>query len=88
MAILGRNVETWQLLDRINDLEARIGALEQGRAEAGEARTFVVGDASLTLKKDGSIELRGNDITIRASGRINIQAAGDLTLRGSRIHQN
>jgi Cytochrome P450 len=88
MAILGRNVETWQLLNVINDLEARISSLERGWQEPGDVRTISVGDASLVMKKDGTIELRGKDITIRASGRIDIRAAGDLALKGSKTIQN
>jgi type VI secretion system secreted protein VgrG len=40
------------------------------------------------MKKDGTIELRGKDIAIRASGRIEIKAATDLVLKGSRTVEN
>ena len=88
MAILGRTVDTWQLLNIIKDLEARITSLERGSEGLAEARSIEVGDASLLMKKDGTIELRGKDVTIRASGRIELKAASDLVLKGSKIVQN
>ena len=88
MAILGRHVETWQLVDLINDLEARIKSLERGAEDPQDVKTIRVGDASVVLKKDGTITLHGKDITIRASGKIQLQAAGDLVLKGSKIAQN
>jgi hypothetical protein len=88
MAILGHNVESWQLLQVINDLEARVRSLERGAENLQDVKTISVGDASLIMKKDGTIELRGKDITIRASGHIRIHATRDLELKGSKIAQN
>ena len=88
MPILGRNVESWQLLEVINDLEARIRSLEQGPVESSDVKSIIVGEAALVMKKDGTIELRGKDITIRASGKIDIRASRDLTLKGSKIVDN
>jgi hypothetical protein len=87
MAILGNNVEMWQLLNVISDLEARIASLER-REGLQDLKAINVGDASLVMKKDGTIELRGKDIAIRASGRIEIKAATDLVLKGSRTVEN
>jgi hypothetical protein len=87
MAILGNNVEMWQLLNVISDLEARIASLERGEG-LQDLKAINVGDASLVMKKDGTIELRGKDIAIRASGRIEIKAATDLVLKGSRTVEN
>ena len=47
-----------------------------------------VGDASLILTKDGSIEVKGRDINVNGSGRVNIRAASDLALRGAKILEN
>ena len=33
------------------------------------------GDASITMKKDGTIEIKGKDITIEGSGKINVKAS-------------
>jgi type VI secretion system secreted protein VgrG len=40
------------------------------------------------LKKDGTVVLKGKNITIDGSGKINIKAAGDVTIKGSKIGQN
>jgi len=46
------------------------------------------GSASITMKKDGTIEIKGKDIAIVGSGRIDVKAGGNLTLKGSKIVQN
>lgn len=55
---------------------------------AGDSITLTCGDASFQLKKDGTILLKGKDITIKGSGKINIDAGGDVTIKGSKINQN
>ena len=49
---------------------------------------FTTGDASITMKKDGTITIKGKDITIEGSGKINVKASGDLVLKGSKIAGN
>jgi ribosomal protein S17 len=46
------------------------------------------GDAVILLKKDGTIMIDGKDITVQASGKINVKATSDLVLKGSRILEN
>jgi len=46
------------------------------------------GDAMLTMKKDGTIQIKGKDIVIDASGKISIKASGDIVMKGSNIKQN
>ncbi len=46
------------------------------------------GDASIVLKKDGTITIKGKDITISGSGKINIKASSDIAMKGSKISQN
>ena len=55
---------------------------------AGDELVIVVGASSLTMKKDGTIVLKGKDITLDASGKINAKASGDVVLKGSKIQQN
>ncbi len=47
-----------------------------------------VGDASLTMKKDGTIELKGKDVTIEGSGKVTLKADSDLTLKGAKVNIN
>lgn len=46
------------------------------------------GSAELNLKKDGSVDLKGKDVTIKASGKINATASSDVVIKGSKIKQN
>ncbi len=46
------------------------------------------GDASIALKKDGTIVIKGKDITIKGSGKINVKADSDIIMKGSKIEQN
>jgi type VI secretion system secreted protein VgrG len=55
---------------------------------AGDAVTIGSGSASIQLKKDGTIVIKGKDITIEGSGKINVKASSDLVMKGSKIKQN
>jgi type VI secretion system secreted protein VgrG len=66
-------------------------ALKVGKAlviEAGDAITLKTGSASITMKKDGTITIKGKDITIEGSGKINAKASSDVVIKGSKILQN
>jgi type VI secretion system secreted protein VgrG len=56
--------------------------------DAGDSVTIKTGDASITMKKDGTIQIKGKDITIKGSGKINVKADGDIVMKGSKIKQN
>jgi len=56
--------------------------------QAGDEISFVTGDASITMKKDGTIQIKGKDITITGSGKIGIKAGGDVVIKGSKIAEN
>jgi type VI secretion system secreted protein VgrG len=60
-----------------------------------EELVLEIGDASLVMKKDGTIFIEGRDVTIKASGRaevngqrINVKAMSTLTLKGQKIEEN
>jgi type VI secretion system secreted protein VgrG len=46
------------------------------------------GKASILLKKNGDIEISGNNIKIEATGKIDVTAKSDVTIKGSKIGQN
>jgi type VI secretion system secreted protein VgrG len=46
------------------------------------------GDASITLKKDGTIEIKGKDITAKGSGNINVKASSNVKIKGSSVGIN
>lgn len=58
------------------------------RVTAGDIITFTTGSASLILKKNGDIQLKGSNITVDGSGKVNVKAAGDVALKGSKVTQN
>ena len=55
---------------------------------AGDQITLKTGSASITMKKDGTITLKGKDISLNGSGKINIKASSDVIIKGSKIAQN
>jgi type VI secretion system secreted protein VgrG len=40
------------------------------------------------MQKDGTIIIKGKDITIQGSGKINVKADSDVVVKGSKILQN
>ena len=55
---------------------------------AADEATVKSGSAQLELNKDGSVTLRGRDITTSASGRVNVKSSGNTVVKGSKIGQN
>jgi len=55
---------------------------------AGDEVTIKTGDASITMKKDGTITIKGKDITIQGSGKINVKADSDVVMKGSKVTSN
>ena len=56
--------------------------------DAANEITLQSGSASITLKKDGTITIKGNDITLDGGGNINVKAASNVAVKGSKITQN
>jgi type VI secretion system secreted protein VgrG len=56
--------------------------------EAGDAITFRTGSASIAMKQNGEITIRGTDITIVGSGKVNVKASSDVVVRGSKVLTN
>jgi len=55
---------------------------------AGDSITLKTGSASITMKKNGDITIKGNNITMQGSGKINVKASSNLTLKGSKVTSN
>ncbi len=56
--------------------------------DAGESIVLKCGSAAIAMKKDGTISIEGKDITIKGSGKIDVKASGEITMKGSKINQN
>ncbi len=55
---------------------------------AGDQIQLQTGDASIILKKDGTITIKGKDIKLSGSGKITVKADSDVVMKGSKISQN
>ena len=55
---------------------------------AGDEVSIETGDAMIAMKKDGTIKIKGKNVTIEASGKITIKSDGKMTLKGSQILEN
>ncbi|HMN43948.1 MAG TPA: type VI secretion system tip protein TssI/VgrG [Povalibacter sp.] len=56
--------------------------------DVGDQITIKTGSASITMKKDGTITIKGKDITLDGSGKINVKASSDIAIKGSKVTQN
>ncbi|HET9985781.1 MAG TPA: type VI secretion system tip protein TssI/VgrG [Longimicrobiales bacterium] len=56
--------------------------------DAGDEILLKTGEASILLKKDGTITIKGKDIKIEGSGKINVKASGDVVVKGSKVQAN
>ncbi len=65
----------------------RIGA--KGVTVSGTDKVdLVTGSAAIQMKKDGTIVIKGKDITLDGSGTIAVKATGDVNVKGSKIGGN
>jgi type VI secretion system secreted protein VgrG len=56
--------------------------------EAKDSITIKTGSAEILMKKDGTITIKGKDITVKGSGKVNVDASSDIVMKGSNILQN
>jgi type VI secretion system secreted protein VgrG len=56
--------------------------------EAGDEIVLKTGEASITLKKDGTITIKGKDLKLDGSGKVNVKAGSDVVIKGSKVMQN
>jgi type VI secretion system secreted protein VgrG len=55
--------------------------------DAGDSITIKTGSASITMKKDGTIVIKGKDINIEGSGDVNVKGS-DIVMKASKISHN
>jgi type VI secretion system secreted protein VgrG len=55
---------------------------------AGDEIVIKTGSASITMQKNGDIMIRGKNISVQGSGKVNVKASSDITMKGSKIKQN
>lgn len=88
-----------QLIERLRRhvrlLWRHVQRLEKVLAYTQDELELKLGDASLVMKKDGSIVIEGRNIKLKATGRfeidgqvVDIKSTGPLNLRGRKIQEN
>jgi type VI secretion system secreted protein VgrG len=86
---IGRNsstvVQDNQTVSAGKDLEVTAKNVTVRGADSLE---LVCGAASILLKKDGTIVIRGRDIMVDGSGKVSIKSASDAVIKGVKIQQN
>ena len=55
---------------------------------AGDEIMLKTGSASITMKKNGDITIKGKNITIQGSSNVNVKASGNVVLKGSKVTTN
>ncbi|MFT3867630.1 MAG: type VI secretion system tip protein TssI/VgrG [Nibricoccus sp.] len=66
-----------------------IGIGKKLSLKVGEEISIVCGAASITMKKDGKIEIAGVDVTTKSgAGKVNIDAGGIITIKGPMVKIN
>jgi type VI secretion system secreted protein VgrG len=90
----GMKVGKEQTIDVAEGRKTSIGKddkLQVGKTfvvEAADEITIKTGDASIVMKKDGTITIKGKDIKLDGSGKINVKASSDVVIKGSKVTAN
>jgi type VI secretion system secreted protein VgrG len=50
--------------------------------------TIKTGDASITMKKNGDIQIKGKNLKLDGSGKIQIKASSNVNIKGSKVTNN
>lgn len=56
--------------------------------DAGDEVTITTGSASITLRKDGTVIIKGKDIILDAAGDASIRAKNDVVIKDKKILEN
>jgi hypothetical protein len=55
---------------------------------AGDTITITTGAASIVMRKDGTIVVKGTHITVEALTKVEIKAQSEVVIKGAKISQN
>ena len=55
---------------------------------SGDDLALRSGSASIVMKKDGEVAIKGKDVSLEAAGKIVGRADGDVVLKGKKVLQN
>jgi hypothetical protein len=81
-----------QLIERlrchVRELWRHMQRLESALSCTKEELVLKIGDASLVMKKDGTMLIEGRNVMVKASGRAEIKAMSALTFKSPKIEEN
>jgi len=76
------------LTDVLRVLWREVERIERSISVANHEIVVRCGSASIVLKTDGSITIKGANVTIEAAGNVALKAGGTLALKAARIVQS
>ncbi|MDH5354103.1 MAG: type VI secretion system tip protein VgrG [Gammaproteobacteria bacterium] len=56
--------------------------------EAGDQIVLKSGSASITMKSNGDITIKGKNISLQGAGKINVKASSSVVIKGSKVSTN
>lgn len=86
-------VVLWESLEAIaqhmtanrSSLTINAKTLDVGGADQVTIRS---GGGTIQIKKDGTITIKGKDISIQGSGKVDVKSSKDMVMKGAKILQN
>ena len=80
IAVLTKHIRVlWNHIERLEEAITTDGS---------NSLNLKIGESSISMKKDGSIHIKGKDITIEGWSKVTVKAGADLMLKGARIQEN
>lgn len=69
-----------------DDLTENVG--KKISIKAGDEIILNTGQASITMKKNGDITIKGKNLSLQGSGNVNVKASGNVVIKGSKVSSN
>lgn len=69
-----------------DDLSETVG--KEINVDAGDQIVLKTGSASITMKSNGDISIRGANISVQGSGKIDVKASSNVNIKGSKVSTN
>lgn len=88
MLEMSRDVEVQRLKQVLHVLWKEVERLEHSVSVTANEIALKCGDASIVLKKDGTVLIKGREVTIEGSGNVAIKGRGRVMLDGNRVAQS
>jgi hypothetical protein len=84
LALAALNKELGHISVDDRGIQIGIGSAQLAFDKGGDI-LLTAGEASIRMRRDGLLDFKGNDIRIRGAGEIEIKAAKELHLKGTKV---